>query len=501
MVTIAIIAAIAAIAVNVMSSNLRQNVRDTKLQADVTLLNQMVALYVGDGGSLSGVTSEQAVLDHLKRARPSSEATRQAGVSTGRFIDVRLTAKMGSGTLPTGQQYRAAWDTASQRFRLQSTSSSGVDEFYFDSSLTSAAFPQDTRQVSQKQFNNNNGWVWGSTSAASPANYVSPALVGLTPTNAGFNPSSSVPSATGSGTGSGTGTGTGSGGGTGTGTGSGSPAVPLPAPLMTPAGGTFAYSAFPSTVTISSNGAPTGQSTLMYQIDGGTWTAYSTPVTVSSGMTVVAQNVAGSSSVTNSPSTAQSYYQLVSEFDGSGAGSWTNPVGGANLVDTVTPGDPTTTFAHGNTRLDLGNGQYIDAGVQNTLSYTKNNFTGVQAGTPFTLGTLVMLNGTTFNNSEASSVTLHINLTLTNPPLTAAIDVPLGLISTPNSSDRLASADIVQLNNPAPFSTTINGVSYTLQLSWVSLDPSAGVVQGNQFLVFEGASAQAQLQATLVPNH
>ncbi|MDB6137904.1 MAG: hypothetical protein JWO94_976, partial [Verrucomicrobiaceae bacterium] len=195
-------------------------------------------------------------------------------------------------------------------------------------------------------------------------------------------------------------------------------------------------------------------------------------------------------------------YRLVSDFAATETGSWTAPIGGTNLVSTTTPGDPTTSFAHGDTRLDLGNGQFIDAGVQNTLTFTKNDFTGVQPNTPFSLGTLVMLNGTTFNNSEATSVTLHLTLTFTNPPATKTVDIPLSLISTPNSNDRMASADIVQITSPsAGVAISIDGVNYTLNLSWASLDPGAGVVQGNQFLVFEGATATAQLQGTLTSDH
>ena len=115
---------------------------------------------------------------------------------------------------------------------------------------------------------------------------------------------------------------------------------------------------------------------------------------------------------------------------------------------------------------------------------------------------MVMLNGTTFNNSEATSVTLHLTLNFNNPPTSKNVDVNLGLISTPNSSDRLASADIVQINTPSTgVAVSVDGIDYSLNLSWVSLDPTAGLVHGNQFLIYEGASATAQLQGTLVPNH
>ena len=52
-----------------------------------------------------------------------------------------------------------------------------------------------------------------------------------------------------------------------------------------------------------------------------------------------------------------------------------NVQGGSNLVETSTNGDPVSTLTHGNTKLDLGNGNFLDAGVANELTFTKNDFT------------------------------------------------------------------------------------------------------------------------------
>lgn len=112
-----------------------------------------------------------------------------------------------------------------------------------------------------------------------------------------------------------------------------------------------------------------------------------------------------------------------------------------------------------------------------------------------------MFNGNTFYNSEADSVTLSINLNLTNPAKQGVVHIDLGLISTENTDDKLASADIVELKNPTTdFKVTVDGVEYRLELSWVSQDAGAGVVQGNQFLVYESATANALLRARFVPN-
>ena len=112
-----------------------------------------------------------------------------------------------------------------------------------------------------------------------------------------------------------------------------------------------------------------------------------------------------------------------------------------------------------------------------------------------------MLNGTTFYDSEASGATLTVNLNLTQPASSGVVHVDLGFTSTDNNGTALENADIVELKSPSSdFTVLIGGVTYRLELSWVSLDPGPGVVQGNQFLIFEGATAQAELRARFVPD-
>ena len=113
-----------------------------------------------------------------------------------------------------------------------------------------------------------------------------------------------------------------------------------------------------------------------------------------------------------------------------------------------------------------------------------------------------ILNGTTFYNSEATGVTLTVNLRLTQPSISVTTYINLGLVSTTNTSDRLASADIVQLINPTTdFTITIDGVQYRLELSWVSKDSTSSVVQGNNLHVYEGANAAVELRARFTSNY
>ncbi|MEQ1883042.1 MAG: choice-of-anchor K domain-containing protein, partial [Burkholderiales bacterium] len=259
----------------------------------------------------------------------------------------------------------------------------------------------------------------------------------------------------------------------------------------------------PTTASINSNGAPVAQSKLEYQLNGGAWQDYSSAIIIASSDSIIARNKSlNLTSYSDSATTTETYYQLVSDFSGGGVGSWGNVQGGSNLVQATSNGDPTSSLTHGNTKLDLGGGNFLDAGVANELTFTKTDFTGAAPNTWFEFGSVSILNGTTFYDSESSGATLTVNLNLTQPASTGVVHVDLGFISTENNGNSLENADIVELKSPSTnFTTTIGGVTYRLELSWVSLDPGSGVVQGNQFMIYEGATASAQLRARFVSDH
>ena len=503
-ISVAVVGLLATVAVHMMGG-IPSGVKNRKLESDVIMLNQLVGIYLSDGGSLSGASTPEAVLDKLKKIRTVADARQHAGNASGRLVDIRLRARTGSGALPTGITGRASWNAAKRRFEITSGSGSGVDEFYLDEALSDTNFGTEVRSNSgRKRFNSTGlGWVWGNTTDPGFA-YSNPTYVNPNGNEDYFNPEQLNPgTTTGSGSGS-TGTTTGSETSTTTGSGSGPPpATVLPSPNFTPPGGTFAGGSLPSTVTIDRNGAHPVKSKIQYQINGsGIWIDYSTPVTITSGMTLAARNLSlDSAQFIDSGNVTSTYYELVSSFEGGAVGSWSNAAGGSNLVQTMTNGNPTSIFEHGNTQLDLGGGVFLDAGVPNTLTFTKTDFTGAAPNTWFSLGNLQMLNGNTFNESEATSATLALNMNLTNPASSGVVNINFGFVSTENSSDLLASADIVELRSPlTSFTVDIGGVSYRLELSWETLNPGTGVVDGTNFLIYEGVTAQARLRARFVPN-
>lgn len=500
-ITIAIIGVIVTVGISLVTDDLG-SARVAKLESDVATLNQMVATYITDGGSVAGLTSPQAVIDKMKRIRPQSEWQRHVGTASGRLVDTRLRARM--TTQADGDNNpRAIWNRTTQRFELSKATGTAVSEFYLDESLVGTDFGSESRSKSAVVFNSaSKGWVWGASTTDPTANYLSPQPFG-TPTAAnGFDPDESAPASGNPPTDDPGGSGGGSGGGD---SGPSSPSTTkLPTPVITPSGGTFAYTSFPSSVTISRNGALPEVSKLMYSINSGAWIEYAgTSIALTPAMNIRARNeTTRPAEYSTSSTTTQTYYRLTSGFSGTGEANWGNAIGGTNLVTNIQNGTETSTFKHGNTKLDLGNGEYLDAGVENVLSFTREGFETVTPNTWFKFGELQMLNGTTFYNSEASGVTLSVNLSLSQPALDFTTHIDLGFTSTENTSDRLASADIVELKNPTTdVRVTIDGVEYRLELSWATLDPGAGVVQDNKFLVFEGATAKAELRARFTSNH
>lgn len=90
---VSIIGVLVTVAVSYMSSS-NGKVPAAKLESDVATLNQMVTLYIADGGDLGGLTSPQAVLDKMKRVRPQAEWKQHPGMASGRLVDTRLRARM-----------------------------------------------------------------------------------------------------------------------------------------------------------------------------------------------------------------------------------------------------------------------------------------------------------------------------------------------------------------------------------------------------------------------
>lgn len=529
---IAITSVLAAVVVVNMTGT-KAAAEQTKLRVDVNKLNNLISLYVADGGSLAGASNAQTVVDKLKTVRTNADAKLQAGALTGRYVDIRLAAKVQSSSEAATSAPRAVWNATTQRFDIVSSpGAAGVSDFVLDDALAEVLYPTESRARTAMQYNGANGWVWSMDPYTRNNTFLTPANATLSLQDNVFDPNTAPPTETTSGSttsgsttsgsttsgsttsgsttsgsttsGSTTSGSTTSGGTTSGGTTGVTTPTTLPKPINQPNGATYSEANFPATVTINKNGAPAVGSVLRYRKNGGTWTDYTGPISVVSGDKIESKNFTTLPLLYSDGSAdSDTYYKLVASFTGSHTPIWTSVAGGSNLKHTTDNSDPDSiTVSHGDTRLDLGGGQYLDAGVENRMDFNRNNFSGVAANTDFNLGEMVILNGTTFNDSEATSATLRLTVALTQPVTqSGTLNINFTMVSTPNTSDRLASADTVTVQNPTTsFTVTTGGVTYTLQVRLVSLDADSGVVSGNTFYIYEGASARAALVGKFVSN-
>jgi hypothetical protein len=175
----------------------------------------------------------------------------------------------------------------------------------------------------------------------------------------------------------------------------------------------------------------------------------------------------------------------IAQVAGSATGVFENPA----PVGATTTGVGTNDFTYG-TPIGL---------PLTELVFNGSSFSGT-IGTPFMVGTLFFTNGAINLGSEATSVDLSLSTAFTQPGSlpTVTSTFTLGLVTTPNTSDPLASADYVNL--PTSFVPTvfnIGGTDYTVELTGFQNVVGDGFLASNssQLHVEEGLSAHADLYA------
>jgi hypothetical protein len=272
----------------------------------------------------------------------------------------------------------------------------------------------------------------------------------------------------------------------------------LPAPILTPPGGTFSYSAFPMAVTISSNGAPGGSfSRLKYRVTSssgsvGAWLTYSSPVQVSGDQTLEAKNFGvDTTSYYDSPSVSGTYTvdpDSMPYFSGRVDPRWKDMVGTTlNLLSTISNlllDDVKATFGLG-----------LLGSAPNTLEFKRVAFNRVAPNTYFKLGTFSYLNGTVQSGTEAKSIKLDMDMFLTQPlAKNGKGTANISLWSSVNSGTSSQSADYAQLDNPVTdLKIDFDGVTYSLELKFDNVEATQGWTDGTKLYVYEGSNGTADL--------
>ncbi len=492
------------------------DVREIKLLSDAKELNSAVKVYVANGGKLTGDETAQEIISKLKTHRNAEEHGQHVGLSES-MIDNRLAPIMMSDDEVQSDAPRLNWDGEAMRFTLKNEGQ-GIKGFYFASPTQ---VTEEDRNDGIYVYSDQDGWIWEYAETA-PLDKLAPTHVPLhSPGGSGSGGSSSSGGGSGgsgssgsgsgddgeSGSGSGDGSGDDGGGGSsssgggssdggddssGGDDGSGGPdPVQLAAPLISPSNGDHPLNAFPLPVGLT-NPNDLNYSKVVYSIDGSPWADYSIATfDVSPLQTVSAKSVTlDPTRYTDSNVVSVLYRAVLDTFSGMGGGHFKNPQGPAGM-------DVNIQSSGNNSHFEWGEGAY--GSPDNSLDFAGQSFSDVTLGEQVQVGTLSYYNGSIWAGTEADSITLEVNLALSEPEQTTlTAEFTFDLENTENTNDPVASADFVRFQSQTSLSQQlINGVRYNITLEFGS-STSQGFTSITQFHVFENQQATAELFATVI---
>ncbi len=253
LVVVGTIAVVASIAVAFIS-NANSSLTDSKLKQDVARLNTSIEMFLGSGGSLSGIDTAQGVITELKRAAANEMSV--VGLR-GSTVDIRLQA---IDEVAADQRERAIWNAQLAKFTI-AESDTGVREFVLNEELARVDYTDVTRNT-PLVYNATGGWVWLTRDFDLAAN-LGPATI----------PTTVVPSLNGAG---------------GAGSANGAQLNP---PIISPGSGSLPMGEFPLQVTITPHPSDPQGVRLYYSMEPNSWTLYTGPFPVNVGAHVQAYAV------------------------------------------------------------------------------------------------------------------------------------------------------------------------------------------------------------------
>ncbi len=168
------------------------------------------------------------------------------------------------------------------------------------------------------------------------------------------------------------------------------------------------------------------------------------------------------------------------------SGVFTNPEGSSS---TVTTGVGTSDFTWGTGTSGSGPSSLSFGGTTATVDTDLSEL--------FTFGVLEFYNGTIVSGTGASSVDLSVSVDA-GPAGDGEQSFDLGIINTVNTWNPIASADYVTITAElGSADLMIDGQAYVLEFLGFGTVSAGGFDVTNQFHVFEGASASAELVGRL----
>jgi len=175
-------------------------------------------------------------------------------------------------------------------------------------------------------------------------------------------------------------------------------------------------------------------------------------------------------------------------------GDWSNPLGpGVSTVNTYNG----VGITYGNLLQDqIRWGNYPDWSEQSGLGFTGTTPSTFAAGDTFEIGQLAHFNYPIYSDSVIVSADLTIKLTF-SAGATESFLLTLGINETPNTTDPVASADIISFPSSYPEQTfDISGDLYTLRLLGFGSDPLTSL---SQFSSLENGTNETLLWGRIEP--
>ncbi|MDF1738704.1 MAG: choice-of-anchor K domain-containing protein [Verrucomicrobiales bacterium] len=239
-----------------------------------------------------------------------------------------------------------------------------------------------------------------------------------------------------------------------------------------------------------------GRALMEFSINNGPWMSYSGPFRLApemfpSGATIEARSVS-SGSPYYLPSSATLRYLPVGSLElvGSTVGEFSNPTGTSQLVSNLSPGQAFSYFEWGD-----GSGSGLS---ESWLDFKGATFGNIVDGQQFNIGTLDYYNGTILAGTGATAVDFEVQLTLdiNGETFTPYFDFAFDLINNPNTTDEIASADFVYLDDARSSRTLVfNDYEFEFKIEFGN-SSAQGFTFVDQFHVLEDKKASAELFGT-----
>lgn len=146
-------------------SSTRQAAQENKLSADTAHVNEVLQIYLANGGTLPATSAIQAssgtaVLVQLKSRADDASAASSMGLS-GSVLDARTYGVVQTAEEAASPQTRALWSAADGRYYLTNgPAAAGIKEFRLEAQLASLTPSRDQRDPNVLAVNTNKEWIW-----------------------------------------------------------------------------------------------------------------------------------------------------------------------------------------------------------------------------------------------------------------------------------------------------------------------------------------------------